>query len=622
MASIKSIPMKTSTTSFHDVIHSLSSYLSNNEKDRDEEKDIFIWNEDLERVVRNNPMSLFANEFQDSDTEKLFQEINQTSLHLRRSLISSLNEINYANSENIIFDYDNENLDVSILKLSQWLSNRSPSIIEREMKQFEMIIVILRTIKNVMRLTHHYMMIYSKTSFISQQSSRTNPLQALKNKQMACLYFALFHLFATVTDPMKAKKEYVANLARYSSHALFHTTFGSNDILSKEVQTFFFSPNSDSDTQLNTVSILMKILLFPNNAAVMASLMKIIHHSLGNKQTLYSTMNLAIQKIVRERWNPKLFQGNDEIEDDDYSFPVNILKNISSSVSEGALTPATFPVETLEAILISTVANTVQYKGTESNQITTICDAADTDLRPELALEILNILFIIQSIHNKNNTNTHDCGHENEEKYSEMNDANMYQLGILLTEILLLSNQNVRVYKLKLAVVNLLLDAPDSYGQYLCNNKALPHLWTILEIQLNKVVGTSSNSNGKRSDAPVLLPILLLWTKFIKVHPTIFDFCRDYVFPLDIIDNETDVTTGPIAKTTKANMAPINAPQGTIRYKLIKLMTWLESNLKRASSELLWILCNEDPALFVKRTGFGNAAHLLGMKGLLNIPKS
>lgn len=70
------------------------------------------------------------------------------------------------------------------------------------------------------------------------------------------------------------------------------------------------------------------------------------------------------------------------------------------------------------------------------------------------------------------------------------------------------------------------------------------------------------------------------------------------------------------------NMALLDAPKGTLRWHMIRLMTWVESNVKRAASELLWSVCDEDSTQFVLRTGFGNAIHFLGMKGFVKLPPS
>lgn len=68
------------------------------------------------------------------------------------------------------------------------------------------------------------------------------------------------------------------------------------------------------------------------------------------------------------------------------------------------------------------------------------------------------------------------------------------------------------------------------------------------------------------------------------------------------------------------NMAPLDSPRGTLRWRLIRLMTWMDSSMKRSPCELLWALCNKNSMQFVLRMGFGNAIHFLGIKGCVNLP--
>ena len=67
-------------------------------------------------------------------------------------------------------------------------------------------------------------------------------------------------------------------------------------------------------------------------------------------------------------------------------------------------------------------------------------------------------------------------------------------------------------------------------------------------------------------------------------------------------------------KVNAKNMAPLDARKGSLRWKLIRLMTWTESNMKRSGSELLWTLCDDDLTQFY-------AVHFLGMKGCVALPK-
>ena len=64
-------------------------------------------------------------------------------------------------------------------------------------------------------------------------------------------------------------------------------------------------------------------------------------------------------------------------------------------------------------------------------------------------------------------------------------------------------------------------------------------------------------------------------------------------------------------------MDPTDIPEGTLRARLVRSMTSLDSLLKRYSAELLYALCDKDTGEFVSRTGFGNAIALMQIKGLI-----
>ncbi|XP_016343266.1 synembryn-A-like isoform X2 [Sinocyclocheilus anshuiensis] len=56
----------------------------------------------------------------------------------------------------------------------------------------------------------------------------------------------------------------------------------------------------------------------------------------------------------------------------------------------------------------------------------------------------------------------------------------------------------------------------------------------------------------------------------------------------------------------------------TLRGKLVRLMTHVDTDIKHCAAELLFVLCKENVSRFVKYTGYGNAAGLLAARGLLN----
>ncbi|KAG2456000.1 RIC8A protein, partial [Polypterus senegalus] len=55
----------------------------------------------------------------------------------------------------------------------------------------------------------------------------------------------------------------------------------------------------------------------------------------------------------------------------------------------------------------------------------------------------------------------------------------------------------------------------------------------------------------------------------------------------------------------------------TLRNKLVRLMTHVDTDVKQCAAELLFVLCKENVSRFVKYTGYGNAAGLLAARGLL-----
>ncbi|TRY59956.1 hypothetical protein DNTS_017614 [Danionella cerebrum] len=56
----------------------------------------------------------------------------------------------------------------------------------------------------------------------------------------------------------------------------------------------------------------------------------------------------------------------------------------------------------------------------------------------------------------------------------------------------------------------------------------------------------------------------------------------------------------------------------TLRGRLVRLMTHVDTDIKHCAADLLFVLCKENVGRFVKYTGYGNAAGLLAARGLLN----
>jgi len=171
----------------------------------------------------------------------------------------------------------------------------------------------------------------------------------------------------------------------------------------------------------------------------------------------------------------------------------------------------------------------------------------------------------------------------------------------------------------------LLLNAPEGYGRYLVDNDGIAPLVDILSRQTSLVV--IERNHNSSDDAATVVPVTLALLRLVKTNDAARRAVKDEVFPPGATEEafarraSAEMAKGVTEGASRAkNMAPLDAPRGTLRWRLVRLMTWVDSNVKRSACELLWMLCGEDATEFVLRTGFGNAIHFLGIRGCVNMP--
>ena len=230
------------------------------------------------------------------------------------------------------------------------------------------------------------------------------------------------------------------------------------------------------------------------------------------------------------------------------------------------------------------------------------------DRRTELVLEILCALYALGVGGGQSMTSN----------------ETMAWIGILLCDLLRYPSADERLYQIKLAVISLLLNSPAEYSDYLLNNKGIDPLVDILDYQTSLVVVERTENSAE--DAAAVVPVLLTLMRLVQSNKLVLKVVKDAVFPPD---SEVEFEEKAMFKMGKGrsegkinakNMEPLDAPNGTLRWRLIRLMTWTESNVKRAACELLWALSDGNSTQFVLRTGFGNAIHYLGIRGCVNLP--
>ncbi|KAL6474946.1 hypothetical protein MHYP_G00159860 [Metynnis hypsauchen] len=101
-----------------------------------------------------------------------------------------------------------------------------------------------------------------------------------------------------------------------------------------------------------------------------------------------------------------------------------------------------------------------------------------------------------------------------------------------------------------------------------------------------------------------LTPVLNLLTECSRAHRGTRRYLRQQILP-------------PLRD------ASVRPEQGTtVKSRLVRLMTHLDTELKHCAADLLFVLCKENVSRFVKYTGYGNAAGLLATRGLLGGQRS
>ncbi len=586
----------TTTDNVMDFPHSLHSILSDfdvktcrfsNKNDDDD------WLERLQSLNEEMEASFGKQTTQVDDCELLFDSLKDCINLLHYTLLTYIfygmknNEDGHGNNcqveENLKSSLESTNDDDDDDVINQVSVHVSDALIIKATKKMERSTIdssiidtkfwvglseLLRTCKNSIRWKRQvwmHVIRYKRSSSASMKS----PISRLQNVGMIELYLNL----------MTVNGDDSYGVARNASLVLFHATFGQTEADSSQARTKLVQYG---------LPILMRLLDDDEqqSAPFMLSIVRHVHN-------LISTTEYIIPKM-----NQHLLQSKNEGED-------------------GTKNLFTVLVSKLSQVLKS--EHPTKFPGLDDDI---------NDRRSDLFIEIIRVLFVISN-----------RGKESVQELELKNKESMKELGFVLADTLLLSwdetkkitNLHVnKKYQCQLAAVQLLMDSPPEYGQFLVQKKAMDPLLFIFSNQLTRVIDNGRNhglAHGTQQDAALILPILVVLNRLSASNPTIVNSIRDLVFPpeceeafLAKVKEEKALVSsggGPGAK----NMKPIDAPKDTVRWKLIKLMTWPETSVKRCTGELLWTICNGNATEFVLRLGFGNAVHFLSIKGLVKIPE-
>lgn len=163
----------------------------------------------------------------------------------------------------------------------------------------------------------------------------------------------------------------------------------------------------------------------------------------------------------------------------------------------------------------------------------------------------------------------------------------------------------------QLVVVSILTDfAPSVWSERLIS---LVHVFTdLLFRQADQII---QNQWVDNRSAAALVPCLTVLYRNCLADSKFWDKVHSVVFPIESEANFQLLLLE--AGSKKKNMQPMDAPEGTLRGHLVKLLVWPQSHVKRLVAELLWSLCRQDAVEFSHRVGIGNALPTLSSKGLV-----
>lgn len=191
-------------------------------------------------------------------------------------------------------------------------------------------------------------------------------------------------------------------------------------------------------------------------------------------------------------------------------------------------------------------------------------------------------------------------------------------LANILVQLLHLDSQKKQCMDCQIAAVPILMDANPSLGDFLVSRESVAPLMHILDSQMTLVLRSNEMDNA---GAAKLTPILAVLFRFSQANLKFRQLVKASIFPRD-----RETTFQAMVKEAEKgigstkNMTPMDAPSGTLRAGLIRLLSWPQSHIKRFVGELLWILCANDSKEFSYRVGMGNALPFLGLKGIVELP--
>jgi Guanine nucleotide exchange factor synembryn len=277
---------------------------------------------------------------------------------------------------------------------------------------------------------------------------------------------------------------------------------------------------------------------------------------------------------------------------------------------------------TCEAVLVEIVLWCLPNKEASTNDART--NAEVDDRRSELAVEILRIFYATrlgQRLYTDSRSNSASASSIGQQR----------RVAVVLQLLQFQHSDdgpsaNPPWQEVQDSAIALLMDAHPQLAATVL--EAPPAFATLLSALERHVAQTVSSTRIDNAGAAALAPVLAVLLKFCHAHAGCRTATKVFVFPNPLPATSSSLSTtmttpceskAPDSSSAK-NMKPCDAPDGTLRANMIRLLTWPHSHIKRFAGELLWVLCDQDSTEFVRRVGMGNAIVVLGSKGIMDLP--
>ena len=172
-------------------------------------------------------------------------------------------------------------------------------------------------------------------------------------------------------------------------------------------------------------------------------------------------------------------------------------------------------------------------------------------------------------------------------------------------------------------VTKVLTLAPPSFLSFLAQEAAIPSVLVKLLVRCveEAAAAQADESKGalvdteKANAVAAVVPVTMVANSMITASAAAFDVFMAAIFPTPIEDVPPPPVegVGPDGRPQQS-AHPTDAPEGTFRHVLLRLMISLNTDVKRVVSELIWTLCKEDAQIFTRRVGVGYGIHLMQIK--------